>query len=91
MGSSSFSAMDRVRDCASHCSWNQDLRCHAPQPQEPDASDVNSTKGSSAGVGRKETPFQSIRNDLHHARSERKTAVVYWPLDLSIELLTTGS
>ena len=38
MGMSSFSAMSSGRERRSHASWNHAVWCHAPQPQEPEAS-----------------------------------------------------
>ena len=68
---SSFSAMDKACALASHGSWNHELPCHAPQPHEPEASDVILRLGRWDGGGRKEMPFHVVMNEAHHARSER--------------------
>ena len=35
IGSNSFAAIERSSERPSHCTWNQECRCHARQPQEP--------------------------------------------------------
>ena len=72
IGRSSFTIMGRWEDRVSHCSWNHSCPNHAPQPQEPDASDPICRWGRSLGGGRKDIPFQSSTNIIHHIRSDLK-------------------
>ena len=72
MGRSSLTIMGSSVDPSSYCSWNQLLPCHAPQPQEPEASDAICSCRRWEGGGRKETPFQTVAKVCHHIRSERK-------------------
>ena len=79
MGVNSFLAMDRACDRGPHWTWNHDSRCQAPQPHEPEASEVNSVMGRWDGGGRNDTPFQRVRNSRHQARSALNSAgSVFW-------------
>ena len=69
IGSSSFTTMGSGRELEVHCIWNQRFPYHAPHPHEPEASDANSLLGRSWGRSRIDTPFHSVTNRCHHARS----------------------
>ena len=58
----------------SHCTWNQRFANHAPQPHCPDASEATVYSGREEGVGRKDTPFQSLMKQCHQARSACNSA-----------------
>ena len=72
MGMSSLAAMDMPCERWSHRSWNHEVWCQAPAPQEPEVSVASSTIGRWEGGERKEMPFQWGRKVCHQARSERK-------------------
>ena len=71
IGINSLHAMSRSLACSSHYNWSQCWPCHAPHPQEPEASVAISVEGRSSGGDRKATPFHEVMNSLHHARSDR--------------------
>ena len=66
----SFTMMEAPTNLSSHCTWNQWVPCHAPQPHDPEASEAISTTGSCCAQGKNETPFQSLTKTLHQAKSD---------------------
>ena len=62
----------------SHCTWNQEWWCHSPHPHNPEASVMSSICGRWDGGARYKTPFHSVMNVFHHARSERKPKISCW-------------
>ena len=59
----------------SHSSWNQAGPDQAPQPHEPEASDVTkiAVDGSEHGDTSSAAPFQWELNTDHHLRSDRNS------------------
>ena len=59
-----------LMDCqlCGHRSWSQPrLVVNAPQPNEPDASDITST--AVVVAGKNDMPFQSCKKMRHHVKS----------------------
>ena len=71
IGISSLHEISRSLDWTSHCTCSHCSPCHAPHPQEPDASVVSSVHGRCSGGDKNAIPFHEIKNSLHHARSDR--------------------
>ena len=68
LGSSSLAAMFHSRVAKPHSSWNQWVLYHAPQPQEPEASEVR-WRECSSGILMIAAPFQWSANAFHHFMS----------------------
>ncbi len=77
MGNSSFTVMCKSLQHSGNRSWNHfPSEVKAPQPQEPEASEVNATWGGPRHrvvIGHE--PFQIGKKQPHHMRSERKPAL----------------
>ncbi len=77
MGNSSFTVMCKSLQHSGNRSWNHfPPEVKAPQPQEPEASEVNATWGGPrhrVAIGHE--PFQIGKKQPHHLRSERKPAL----------------
>lgn len=62
---------------AGHGNWNHLDPDQAPQPQDPDATEVTVNDGREV-QGNVDTPFQCSANVLHHCRSARKLSRIWW-------------
>ena len=50
IGISSLAVINRSCDRLSHCTWNQEVPCHAPHPHAPEAPDAISTAAYRLGT-----------------------------------------
>lgn len=66
---------------AGHWNWNQLYPDQAPQPQNPEASEVMVNDGCKV-QGNVDTPFPCSSNVLHHCKSARKPwlSQMWWRL-----------
>ena len=85
MGINSFTAICSVRDLSSQASWNHSLWCHAPHPQLPEASEVNSSLSFWLLMIR-DVPFQWAANVFHHRISDLNSLFkrMWWCLCLAM-------